>query len=73
MVLCVAWVACAAEIRRKERKRKDGGERDSDDQGEGLKAFEHVPWEECDEDRPRRPAGFVFVLAKRSGWRRRLG
>ncbi len=73
MVLCVAWVVCAAEIRRKEKQRKDGGEGDRDAKREGLEAFEDVPWEEYDEGRPTRPAGFEFVLVERSGWRARLG
>lgn len=72
MVLAVAWVVCVAEIRRKKKKKKrEGRDKGNGDEGVGLAAFEHVPWEEYDGGRPTRPVGFEFVLVERGGWRGR--
>ncbi|KAF7503559.1 hypothetical protein GJ744_003632 [Endocarpon pusillum] len=87
MVLCVAWLVCAAEIGRKKKEKKtkeekwgeEGREEDRADEGEegeggGVRVgciFEHVPGRNMT-GRPTRPTGFEFVLVERSGWRGRL-
>jgi cytochrome P450 len=74
MVLFVATVVGACEVRRKRKMRAEGtsmGERLGEG-GEGLEAYEPVSWDEYDEGRPTRPTGFEFVLVERAGWRERL-
>ena len=73
MVLFVATIMGACVVSRKRRSSESSsmGERLGGG-GEGLEAYEPVPWDEYDEGRPTRPTGFEFVLVERAGWRERL-